>query len=66
MQLDHIIPFRGVDDPRRTDPYNRQPLCDYHHKLKTIAERKGEYDARQDLSERKKALESEELNVTAT
>ena len=54
--LDHIIPFRGKHDPRRTDPYNRQPLCKACHEAKTVAERKGEYDVTTDLKERRLAL----------
>ncbi|RPH52622.1 MAG: HNH endonuclease [Planctomycetota bacterium] len=33
--VDHIIPFRSLDDPRRLDRKNLQPLCSRCHGLKT-------------------------------
>ncbi len=33
--VDHIKPFRGIDDPRRLDPGNLQSMCDTHHAEKT-------------------------------
>ena len=34
-EVDHIVPFRGVHDPKRLDPNNLQPLCIVHHREKT-------------------------------
>lgn len=35
--VDHIIPFDGLDDPLRLDPDNLQGICDDCHKAKTAA-----------------------------
>jgi 5-methylcytosine-specific restriction endonuclease McrA len=40
-QVDHIIPFRGLDDPLRLDPANLQSLCASHHTAKTNRQAKG-------------------------
>lgn len=37
---DHIVPFAGLDDPRRLDPSDLQPICRPHHRAKTRAEMK--------------------------
>jgi 5-methylcytosine-specific restriction enzyme A len=34
-EVDHIVPFKGLDDPLRLDPKNLQPLCIQHHREKT-------------------------------
>lgn len=39
--LDHIIPFRGNDDPLRFDPNNMQPLLHGHHSKKTREQSRG-------------------------
>ena len=57
QHLDHIVRFRGRKDPMRTDPYNRQPLCEICHAAKSDTERKGKYDVSRDLQERREALE---------
>jgi hypothetical protein len=31
---DHIEPFNGLDDPKRLDPANLQPVCARHNALK--------------------------------
>ena len=56
--LDHIVAFRGKHDPRRTDPYNRQPLCQDCHEAKTALERTGTYDPTEDLKTRRLALDT--------
>jgi 5-methylcytosine-specific restriction protein A len=33
-EVDHIVPFRGLDDPLRLDPTNLQGLCKTHHHQK--------------------------------
>ena len=33
--VDHIIPFESIEDPRRLDPTNLQPLCSSCHGKKT-------------------------------
>jgi 5-methylcytosine-specific restriction protein A len=33
--VDHIIPFEGLDDPLRLDPRNLQSLCRPHHNKKS-------------------------------
>ena len=33
--VDHIIPFRGITDPRRTDVTNLQSICQACHSKKT-------------------------------
>lgn len=38
--VDHIVPHKG-DDTLRLDPYNLQSLCSWHHKSKTMRERRG-------------------------
>ena len=35
VDVDHIVPFSGVDDPRRTDWSNLQALCRKCHNGKT-------------------------------
>jgi len=35
MECDHIVPFTNVQDPKRLDPNNLQPLCIQHHREKT-------------------------------
>lgn len=35
VDVDHIRPFRGVDDPLRTDLQNLQALCKACHSKKT-------------------------------
>ena len=39
QDVDHIVPFKGVDDPRRLDSGNLQSLCRVHHGRKTARER---------------------------
>jgi 5-methylcytosine-specific restriction protein A len=34
QEVDHIVPFKGKDDPLRLDPKNLQSLCSYHHHQK--------------------------------
>ena len=34
-EVDHVVPFRGLDDPLRLDVANLQGLCIYHHRRKT-------------------------------
>ena len=36
LEVDHIIPFQGREDPRRTDPANLQTLCHACHEKKTV------------------------------
>jgi 5-methylcytosine-specific restriction protein A len=38
--VDHIVPFQDVDDPRRLDPTNLQSLCHECHSRKTQRDRK--------------------------
>jgi len=38
VDVDHIIPFTSVDDPRRLDPLNLQALCRECHRAKTRGE----------------------------
>ena len=33
-EVDHVRPFRGLQDPLRLDPKNLQGLCIYHHRQK--------------------------------
>jgi 5-methylcytosine-specific restriction enzyme A len=34
--VDHIVPFKGLNDPLRLDPSNLQSLCrPHHHNVKT-------------------------------
>ena len=40
VDVDHIIPFRSRDDPRRLDRKNLQSLCKRCHSLKTRGGRK--------------------------
>jgi 5-methylcytosine-specific restriction protein A len=40
VTVDHILPFRGRDDPRRLDWDNLQSLCRRHHDTKTAVESK--------------------------
>jgi 5-methylcytosine-specific restriction protein A len=35
MEVDHITPFKGIDDPLRLDWNNLQSLCSTCHKYKT-------------------------------
>lgn len=37
-EADHIVPFVGLDDPRRLDLTNLQPLCGTCHRRKTGAQ----------------------------
>lgn len=32
--VDHVVPFESISDPRRLDPSNLQPLCKRCHALK--------------------------------
>jgi 5-methylcytosine-specific restriction protein A len=34
VEVDHIVPFRGLADPLRLDPANLQTLCVLHHERK--------------------------------
>jgi 5-methylcytosine-specific restriction protein A len=36
--VDHVTPFKGLDDPLRLDPRNLQSLCKSHHSAKTARE----------------------------
>jgi 5-methylcytosine-specific restriction protein A len=38
-EVDHVIPFKGKDDPLRLDPKNLQSLCGSHHRAKTAQQR---------------------------
>lgn len=38
--VDHIVPFTSVDDPRRTDIDNLQSLCRSCHNAKTSTQRR--------------------------
>ena len=38
--IDHIIRFKGTDDPLRLDPTNLQALCQSCHSIKTQREQK--------------------------
>ena len=38
--VDHVIPFHGLDDPLRLDPHNLQSLCGQCHREKTIEDRR--------------------------
>jgi 5-methylcytosine-specific restriction protein A len=38
VEVDHVIPFEGLDDPKRLDPDNLQSLCKAHHSRKTAKE----------------------------
>ena len=40
-EVDHIDPFRGLDDPRRLDPANCRPLCQPHHRARTARQATG-------------------------
>jgi 5-methylcytosine-specific restriction protein A len=40
-ECDHVIPFRSMDDPRRLDPNNLQPLCATCHRQKTARQKAG-------------------------
>jgi len=33
-EVDHIVPFKTLDDPKRLDPNNLQSLCIEHHRRK--------------------------------
>jgi 5-methylcytosine-specific restriction protein A len=35
IEVDHVIPFRGVHDPLRLDVGNLRSRCKRHHQLKT-------------------------------
>lgn len=37
-EVDHIIPFKGIDDPLRLDETNLQSLCKSCHSKKTATE----------------------------
>lgn len=37
-EVDHIVPTRGVNDPRHYDQSNLQPLCKSCHSRKTVAD----------------------------
>lgn len=37
--VDHVVPFTGLSDPRRLDPANLAALCRPCHHAKTAAER---------------------------
>lgn len=39
--VDHIEPFRGLDDPRRLDPGNLRPLCRPCHAARTAKQATG-------------------------
>jgi 5-methylcytosine-specific restriction protein A len=38
-EVDHIVPFKGKDDPLRLDPKNLQSLCGPHHRAKTAQQK---------------------------
>ena len=40
IEIDHIEPISGVNDPRRLDWSNLQALCRSHHKRKTDREQR--------------------------
>ena len=40
QEVDHIIPFSGLDDPLRLDQSNLQSLCKSCHRIKTVNEQK--------------------------
>ena len=40
-EVDHIDPFRGLDDPRRLDPANCRPLCTPCHRSRTARQATG-------------------------
>ena len=35
IDVDHIVPFQGLNDPKRLDPTNLRSLCRMHHNRKT-------------------------------
>lgn len=39
-QVDHIVPFEGLEDPRRLDPTNLQPLCGTCNRQKALEHRR--------------------------
>lgn len=41
-EIDHIVPFRGRDDPKRLDPENLQGLCRPCHHAKTARRKTAE------------------------
>jgi 5-methylcytosine-specific restriction protein A len=36
-EVDHIVPFKGLADPKRLEPSNLRLLCRHHHAKKTNA-----------------------------
>ena len=40
LEVDHIIPFHGIDDPLRLDWGNLQTLCRRCHAIKTEGDKK--------------------------
>lgn len=40
IEVDHVQPFHGKDDPLRLDPNNLRSLCKRHHQLKTQREQR--------------------------
>lgn len=39
--VDHIIPFKGVDDPLRLDRRNVRVMCRHHHMQRTQRQARG-------------------------
>jgi 5-methylcytosine-specific restriction endonuclease McrA len=39
VDVDHIVPFDGVDDPKRTDWMNLMSICRACHNMKTRRQR---------------------------
>ena len=40
IEVDHVTPFHGIDDPLRLDPNNLRSLCKRHHQIKTQREQR--------------------------
>lgn len=36
LEVDHVIPFMGKDDPLRLDTTNLRTRCKRHHRIKTL------------------------------
>lgn len=41
-EVDHIVPFNGIDDPLRLDPANLRPLCTPCHRKRTAVQASGQ------------------------
>jgi 5-methylcytosine-specific restriction protein A len=41
QEVDHIVPFKGKNDPLRLDTKNLQSLCIDHHRRKTRQQQGG-------------------------